>query len=273
MPRAPDGSYSLPSGSLVAVGEDIVPSQHNPPLQDIAGALTGSLSRDGAGGMRNNLNMGGFRATNMAPGVQPTDGATVAQISGLAGVPVGFIGEWPSATPPTGWLICAGQSLSRTDYAALFAVIGTTFGAPSGSTFLLPDYRGRVGAGLDVDSGGFADRLTTPNSRTLGASGGAQSVTLTPDQMPAHTHTVSGSTDSAGAHTHSNARSGSTSGTGDGNFVVTNSVSAGSNLPTSSAGAHTHTLAGTADSAGGGAPHSNVQPTLIITKIIKVSNG
>jgi microcystin-dependent protein len=55
--------------------------------------------------------------------------------------------------------------------------------------------------------------------------------------------------------------------------VVTNSVSAGSNLPTSSAGAHTHTLAGTADSAGGGAPHSNVQPTLIITKIIKVSNG
>src|SRR3546814_9529455 len=80
MPRSSDGAYSLPSGSLVNIGEDIVPSQHNPPLQDIAQALSDSLSRDGRGGMRSNLDMGGFKARNLAPGTQPNDAATVSQI-------------------------------------------------------------------------------------------------------------------------------------------------------------------------------------------------
>lgn len=120
MPRGNDGTYTLPSGSLVAVGETIAPSQHNPPLQDLANSMTNSLSRNGKGGMLNNLEMGGFRITNMAPGVQSTDAATVGQISGLAGVPVGSMMDWPSATAPTGWLICAGQALSRVDYASLF---------------------------------------------------------------------------------------------------------------------------------------------------------
>jgi len=270
MPRASDGAYSLPSGSLVNIGEDIVPSQHNPPLQDIAQALSDSLSRDGRGGMRSNLDMGGFKVRNVAPGTQPTDVATVAQIGGAGGVPVGSIVEWPSVTPPTGWLICAGQSLSRSAYPELFAVLGTTYGSASSSTFNLPDYRGRASAGLDVDSGGYADRLTTPNSRTLGATGGAQSVTLTTDQMPAHTHTVSGSTNSAGAHTH-------TLTVEDGQIITqpgAGSLAAGTGSGvTGSAGAHTHTLAGTADSAGGSVAHPNVQPTIIIPRIIKASSS
>src|SRR3546814_15892396 len=90
MPRSSDGAYSLPSGSLVNIGEDIVPSQHNPPLQDIAQALSDSLSRDGRGGMRPNLDMGGFKARNLAPGTQPNDAATVPQIGGVGGVPLGF---------------------------------------------------------------------------------------------------------------------------------------------------------------------------------------
>src|SRR3546814_9285962 len=100
MPRSSDGAYSLPSGSLVNIGEDIVPSQHNPPLQDIAQALSDSLSRDGRGGMRSNLDMGGFKARNLAPGTQPNDAATVSQIGGVGGVPVGFIGDWPRGKPP-----------------------------------------------------------------------------------------------------------------------------------------------------------------------------
>lgn len=269
MPRASDGAYSLPSGSLVNIGEDIVPSQHNPPLQDIAQALSDSLSRDGRGGMRQNLDMGGFKVRNVAPGTNPTDVATVSQISGVGGVPVGSMVDWPSATPPTGWLACAGQSLSRTAYPELFAVVGTTFGAPSSSTFNLPDFRGRVSAGLDVDSGGYADRLTTPNSRTLGAAGGAQTVTLTEAQMPAHDHTVSGSTNSSGLHQHSfgGVAAGIPFSGGSGNGLA-ESVDT-----TSSAGAHTHTLAGTADSAGGGEAHANVQPTIIINKIIKASSS
>lgn len=268
MPRDSQGNFSLPSGSLVTAGETIAPSQHNPPLQDLADSMTGSLSRNGKGGMLAPFNGGGFRATNIAPGVQSTDAATVGQLSGMAGVPVGFIGDWPSATPPTGWLVCAGQALSRTDYAALFAVVGTTFGAPSGSTFNLPDLRGRVAAGLDVDSGGYADRLTTPNSRTLGAVGGTQSVTLTEAQMPTHTHEVTGSTNSAGAHTHNYTTPNTPTGGGGGS-----ALSGGVSSVTSSAGTHSHTINVEAADAGGGEAHPNVQPTLILTKIIKVSNS
>lgn len=270
MPRDSNGNYSLPSGSLVSDGETIAPSQHNPPLQDIGQSLTGSLSRNGNGGMLTHLNMGGFRATNMAPGVQPTDGATVSQLTGISGVPVGAIMDWPSATAPTGWLVCAGQTLSRTDYSDLFAIVGTTFGAPSGSTFQLPDLRGRVAAGLDVDSGGYADRLTTPNSRTIGASGGAQTVTLTEAQMPAHTHEVTGSTNTAGGHVHNVVRRLQTGGA---NECVLIETGTGTMIQAAGAGDHSHTISVDAADAGGGQSHTNVQPTIILNKIIKVSSS
>lgn len=269
MPRDNQGAYTLPSGSLVAVGETIVPSQHNPPLQDIAQAMSDSLSRDGRGGMRAPFNGGGFRATNIAAGVQPNDAVIMSQlVSGAGGVPVGSVVDFAGSTPPTGWLICAGQALSRADYADLFAAVGTTYGAPSGSTFNIPDCRGRVVAGRDLDQSGFAGRLTTPNSQTLGASGGAQTVTLTTGQMPTHTHAVTGSTNSAGAHTHgfpgSNGTAFDTSTT---RFGLGNDGT----LFTNSSGAHSHTISVTAADAGGGEAHANVQPTIIFTKIIKAS--
>src|SRR3546814_17707401 len=112
--------------------------------------------------------------------------------------------------------VCSSDLLSRSAYPELFAVLGTTFGAASSSVFNLPDYRGRASAGLDVDAGGFADRLTTPNSRTLGATGGAQAVTLTEAQMPTHTHEVTGSTHSAGAHSPTLTQGGGTNLVGKG---------------------------------------------------------
>jgi microcystin-dependent protein len=255
---------------LVNVGEDIVPSQHNPPLTDIAQSLTGSLSRDGLGGMRNSLPMGGFRVTNMADGVQPTDAVTVQQLSaGAGGVPSGCVLDFAGTTPPTGWLLCAGQTLSRADYASLFAAIGTAYGAPSGATFNLPDCRGRVSAGRDVDQGGFAGRLTSPNSQTIGAAGGAQSVTLTPGQMPIHTHEVTGSTNSAGSHAHTiQAFSGETVLVGNGGNLVLKA--GGAPYATDAAGTHSHSISVSAANAGGNEAHSNVQPTIILTKIIKV---
>ncbi len=60
-----------------------------------------------------------------------------------ARLPAGFIAAWPGNTPPDGWLVCNGATVSRTTYADLFAAIGTTFGAGDGSTtFKLPDYQG-----------------------------------------------------------------------------------------------------------------------------------
>lgn len=272
MPRASDGSYSLPAGSLVNVGEDIVPSQHNPPLTDIAQAIAGSLSRDGLGGMRNNLNMGNFRATNMANGVQPTDGVNMQQLAAAAGgIQAGSVIDFAGTNPPIGWLLCAGQTLSRSDYPDLFAAIGTTYGAPSGATFNLPDCRGRVSAGRDVDQGGFADRLTTPNSRTLGASGGAQSVALTTAQLAAHTHEVSGSTNAAGDHAHTLAYS--DGGVAGVRRVTANQNSTSGNISTDTAGSHSHTITVTAGNTGSGEAHPNVQPVIVFTKIIKVSNS
>lgn len=272
MPRATDGTYTLPAGSLVNVGEDIVPSQHNPPFLDVAQALSDSLSRDGRGGMRAAFNAGGFRATNLAAGVQPTDAVIMSQLTAGSGVPAGTVVDFAGTTAPTGWLICAGQALSRVDYPDLFAAIGTAYGEPSGATFNLPDTRGRVVAGRDVDSGGFADRLTTPNSRNIGATGGSQTVTLTEGQMPTHTHEVTGGTNAAGGHAHGiEAFDGSTVLVGNGGNLVLRA--GGAPYTTQSVANHTHTISVSAANAGSGEAHSNVQPVIVMTKIIKASNS
>jgi len=75
---------------------------------------------------------------------------------GESSTPAGMIAYFAQATPPSGWLKANGAELSRTNYAALFAVIGTTYGAGDGSTtFRLPDLRGEFvrtwddGRGID----------------------------------------------------------------------------------------------------------------------------
>jgi microcystin-dependent protein len=106
------------------------------------------------------------------------------------GEATGTIKDWPSNTIPNGWLECGGQAVSRTTFAALFAVIGATYGVGNGSTtFNLPDLRGRVTAGRD-DMGGFtADRLVggAPegvDGATLGAAGGHKLHQLIIEEAP-----------------------------------------------------------------------------------------
>lgn len=83
----------------------------------------------------------------------------------------------PNTSLPVGWLECNGQSISRTTYAALFSLISTTYGSASGSTFNVPNFYGKTVRGAD-----------TPFP--LGSTGGADSVTLTTNQIPAHTHSI-----------------------------------------------------------------------------------
>jgi microcystin-dependent protein len=264
MARDSQGNYSLPPGTLVNSGDMILVSQHNPAMVDIAAGLSKSLDRDGTGGMRAPLNLNGFPIQNVMPGENPNDVATVSQIGG-GGVPVGTVVDFAGSIAPTGWLVCGGQSVSRTTYADLFAAIGTTYGSVDGLTFNLPDCRGRTTAGRDFTTAGLASRLTnttmTPDGATLGATGGAQTHTLTEAQMPAHTHT--GSTASAGAHSHSyNATYSSqgASGFDFGGFFTQQEQ-------TGAAGAHTHAI--TMNNAGGGGAHPNVQPTILFNKIIR----
>lgn len=98
---------------------------------------------------------------------------------------------WGSATPNSSFAFPIGQAISRTTYAALFALIGTTYGGGDGSTtFNLPDKRGRVSAGFD--NGNITGRLNSGgvNAAVLGSAGGAQNVTLVTGNLPPYTPSV-----------------------------------------------------------------------------------
>lgn len=116
-----------------------------------------SLKDEGAGNGLDSDTVDGKHATDFAT-KQHTH--TVAEISDLAPtrlLPAGMVAHFPTSAPPEGWLRCNGADVSRTTYAALFAVIGTTFGSGSGSTFRLPDLRGEFIRGWDdargIDTG------------------------------------------------------------------------------------------------------------------------
>jgi len=110
--------------------------------------------------------------------------ATGYQNLGYGSLPIGVILPFSGSTVPAGWLLCYGQTASRTTYADLFAVIGTQYGAGNGSTtFNIPDLRGRVAAGRDNMGGTAANNLTeaffgTPTN-ALGNVGGTDSVSST----------------------------------------------------------------------------------------------
>lgn len=170
---------------------------------------------------------------------------------GIPALPIGTILDYGGVAAPSGYLLCYGQAVSRTDYNQLFSAIGTTWGAGDGSTtFNVPDLRGFVTAGKDNMGGTDSGRLNTITAggghNAVAGYGGAQTHTLTEAQLASHGHvaywgyyTVSwigqpgiapGSTYNL-QHNWYNATSG-TSGTG------------------------------------GNQPHNNVQPTRIVIKII-----
>lgn len=85
---------------------------------------------------------------------------------------------------PRGWAYCNGQLLSIAQNTALFSLLGTTYGGDGMNTFALPDLRSRVPVHA---AGGRGNGLT---NRILGEQFGQDSVTLTPQEMPAHAHAV-----------------------------------------------------------------------------------
>lgn len=86
---------------------------------------------------------------------------------------------------PAGWHFCDGTLLPISQYNALFALLGTTYGGNGQSTFALPDLRGRVPVGSGQGTG--------LQSYTLGEQGGQETVTLIQSEMPMHTHLVTAS--------------------------------------------------------------------------------
>jgi microcystin-dependent protein len=163
--------------------------------------------------------------------------------------PIGVVLPYAGAAAPTGWLLCYGQAVSRSTYAALFAVCSTTYGVGDGSTtFNLPDLRGRVPAGQDDMGGTSANRLTNPGTTVggidgdvLGGTGGSETHQLTEAQLAAHDHAVTGGTFGGVA---------GFSASGGGQVVP--------------AGAAAIDIS----DAGGDVAHNNVQPTIILNYII-----
>jgi microcystin-dependent protein len=148
--------------------------------------------------------------------------------------PVGSITAYAGVSAPTGWLVCDGSAISRTTYAALFAVLDTRYGVGDGSTtFNIPNLGGRVPVGVDTNQNEF---------RSVATYGGEKTHILTPAEMPSHNHTAP------------------TWNGGSGTFEVA-STQYGYDYPNGAPTSNT----------GGDQPHNNLQPYLTLNFIIRVS--
>lgn len=191
--------------------------------------------------------------------------STLLSVASAGPTPAGVIFDFagPEANVPPGYLPCYGQAVSRTTYAGLFAAIGTTYGAGDGSTtFNLPDARGRAVAGKDDMGGAAANRLTASGGvtgSTLGAVGGAETHTLTVAQMPQHSHAV---TDPGHSHAASFRLGTAAGGLSYAYGGTTDNASQAVTVNGNTTGI-------SIQNNGSGQAHPNVQPTLVLNKIIK----
>lgn len=188
-------------------------------------------------------------------------------------VPVGgVIDYFGGSAPSSNFVFPFGQAVSRTTYATLFTVFGTTYGVGDGSTtFNIPDLRGRVLAGADNMGGSAAGRLTTAtmNAGTLSGVGGAETHALAASQIPtittAGSASVSGTTSTpipirnlgGGVATLTDFSSGGSAATSAGSLSTPGTFSGSGST------------SATSNNTGGGA-HNNVQPTIVSNKLLRI---
>ena len=179
-----------------------------------------------------------------------------ANLTGIEGVNTGIVVPWGSASIPSGFLLCDGQAVSQATYAALFAVIGTTYGNPGGGNFNVPDLRDRTICGVSSSNSkalaqAVGANTVTPTGNIAGSTG---ATTLTSNTIPSHGHTICAGVAEGEAPTSSG-------------IVRTNRVSV-NNFSTSNTGggqSHDHTLSANFS----GSANSVLQPTLVLNYIIK----
>lgn len=155
---------------------------------------------------------------------------------------VGEIRIFAGNFAPAGWMFCEGQLLPISENETLFQLIGTTYGGDGQSVFALPDLRGRV----PIHQG---------NGFVLAETGGAEEITLTAAQIPAHSHPLLATTDIANSGNPGNAILSSTV-TGNKIYAATDPIITLNN----------NSIA----TVGGSQPHTNFQPYLCVSFIISL---
>ena len=143
-----------------------------------------------------------------------------------------------------GWALCDGQLLPISSYSALYSILGTTYGGDGRSTFGLPDLRGRVAIHQGQGS--------SLSDYRLGAKGGTETVTLTTNQMPAHSHAYFASPND------------NTQAIPTGNALPSADVE----NPYATSTPIISMNSGVIGNTGGGQSHNNLQPYLALTRII-----
>lgn len=249
-----------------------------------------------------------FTAIPTAPATDPVSDNQLARKAYVDNyTPAGVITQYGGASAPTGWLLCQGQAISRSNalYTRLFAAISTTYGAGDGTTtFNIPNLQGRIPVGRDS---------TQTEFDTLAEVGGSKITALITANLPSHQHgvgtilpntiadhqhgvgTIAADTIADHIHTHTLAVADhpwtTFNGAGiSGTFInlnngpatyfmehtLTGSIIAGgghSHVMSGStvlAGGHTHTMSGSTALEGSGTSFSNLAPYIVVNYIIKL---
>ena len=159
---------------------------------------------------------------------------------------VGEIRMFAGNFAPVGWMFCDGQLLPISENETLFQLIGTTYGGDGEETFALPNLQSRV----PIHMGNGPDGVTYP----LAEMAGVEEVTLTTQQIPAHTHPLMGSTQNATDSSPAGNVTGKTA-----TRIYVNNRPPDTSMNSMSIG-----------QAGGSQPHTNLQPFLCINYIISL---
>jgi microcystin-dependent protein len=164
-----------------------------------------------------------------------------------------FIGEirmFGGSFAPAGWAFCDGSQLPISEYDALFNLIGTTYGGDGQSTFNLPNLAGRIPVCAGTNP-------ATGSTYTYGEMAGTESVTLTTQQIPVHSHNALGSVDPGTSNSPQNT------------VPASMSVASGQ-LPYGVDPPPTALSPSSIAPVGGSQPHENLQPFLVVSFIISL---
>jgi len=186
----------------------------------------------------------------------------------VLGDPVGTIQMYVGSVDPadnTSWLLCDGRSLlhtedvgqgpAPTEYYPLYQIIGTTYGG-SGDNFNLPDLGGRVPIGVN-------------NNFALASQGGVEEITLTVNEMPAHSHVTQPHNHTINDPGHTHGVNGSFLQGGDDNNYRLTQWDGGRSTDVGYTGVSINSSSIAVENTGGGLPHTNLPPYQAVNYIIK----